>query len=122
MEGRQLALVDAEGRTFSGLHEPQVGVSLPAELRCPKDNGSPGTNLLSKSTFLLKLKTHIFPTPILAHPNLRLPLLHQDLSHPTYQVHGHRTNITAKIIKLSHQQPTWTPLAISSDYGCYYTA
>ena len=34
--------------------------SWPAELRCSNDSGSPGTNLLSKSTFLSKLKTNIF--------------------------------------------------------------
>ena len=34
--------------------------SLPAELCCSKDSGMPGTNLLSKSTFVSKLKTHLF--------------------------------------------------------------
>ena len=32
--------------------------SLRAGLRCPKDSGSQGTSLLSKSTFVSKLKTH----------------------------------------------------------------
>jgi hypothetical protein len=39
---------------------PILWNSLPPELRHPKDSGSPGTNLLSKSTFLSKLKTHLF--------------------------------------------------------------
>ena len=33
--------------------------SLPAELRCPKDRILLGTNLLSRSTFLWKLMTHL---------------------------------------------------------------
>jgi hypothetical protein len=39
---------------------PILWNALPAELRCPKDLSSPGTNLLSKATFLSKLKTHLF--------------------------------------------------------------
>ena len=39
-------------------------------------------------------------------PNLHmsLGLHHRDPSHLTWQVHGHQTNITTQIIKLSHQQ------------------
>ena len=33
---------------------------LPTELQCNKDSGSPGTNLLSRSTFLSKLTAHLF--------------------------------------------------------------
>ena len=69
--------------------------SLPAELRRPEDSGSPGTNLLSKYEFLSKLKSHLFHNPILAVRNLHLPLLHQDPTNLTGQVHGHQTNITA---------------------------
>ena len=39
---------------------PILWNSLPAELCCPKDSGSPGTNPISKSTFLSKLKTDLF--------------------------------------------------------------
>ena len=39
--------------------------TLPAELRCSKDSDSLWTNLISKSTFLSKLKTHLF---IKSHP------------------------------------------------------
>jgi len=46
-------------RSF-GYSAPILWNSLPPELRRPKDSGTPGTNLLSKSTFLSKLKTHLF--------------------------------------------------------------
>ena len=39
---------------------PILWNSLAAKLRCSKDSGSPGPNLVSKSTFLSKLKTHFF--------------------------------------------------------------
>ena len=42
-----------------------------------------------------------FTCPILAPPNLHLPLLHQDPTHRTWQIHGHLTNISALIIKLT---------------------
>ena len=61
-------------------------------LRTTKD--SSGTNLLSKATFLSKLKTHLFHFSWLPQ-NVHLSLLHQDPSHPTWQIHGHQTYITA---------------------------
>ena len=45
---------------------PIAWSSLPAELRCSNDSGSPRTNLLPKSTFLSKLKTHLF---LKSHPD-----------------------------------------------------
>jgi hypothetical protein len=39
---------------------PILWNSLPADLRCPADHSSPGTNLISKTTFLSKLKTYLF--------------------------------------------------------------
>ena len=45
-------------RSF-GYSAPILRNSLLAELRHPKDSGWSGTNLLPKSTFLSKLKTHL---------------------------------------------------------------
>ena len=39
---------------------PILWNSLPPDFRRHNDNGSPGTNILSKSTFMSKLKTHFF--------------------------------------------------------------
>ena len=61
----------------------------------------PGTNLLSKSTFLSKLRLTSFTSPILPPPNLHLPLLHKDPTHLTWHIHGHLASITAQIIKLT---------------------
>lgn len=46
-------------RSFS-YSAPKIWNSLPPELRQHKANGLPGQNELSKSTFLSKLKTHLF--------------------------------------------------------------
>ena len=78
--------------SWTGLRSsgPILWNSLPPELRCPKDSGSPGTNILSKSTFLSKLKTS-FASLILAPPNLHLPL----------SINKIQPILLAKIIKLT---------------------
>ena len=44
---------------------------------------------------------HMEEEPILAPPNLHLPLLHEDSTHLTWLIHAHLTNITAEIIRLT---------------------
>ena len=92
--GRTLAAYKTAKQIYSALI---LWNSLPAELRCSRDSaGSPRTNLLYKSTFLSTLKTYLFHKSC-GRPNLHLQLLHQDPSHLTWQVHGHRMNTNRPI-------------------------
>ena len=73
---------------------------LPAELRYPKD-------WLARDKFLIQIYISVktqdsslsqLTSPTLAHPNLHLPLLHQDPGHFTWQVHGHQSPMESRLL------------------------
>ena len=72
-------------RSFS-YSAPRLWNSLPAKLRLPKCVDSPGLNLLSKSTFLTKLKTHLFTQSYPNESRLIFSSSHNSTSNPTHTI------------------------------------
>ena len=115
--------VNASGHIFNSRCKEQYCGTL-CQLNCTVLRTVACRGLISyeNSHFRQNSRPISFTCPILVRPNLHLPLLHQDLTHLTWQIHGHQTHITTQIIKLSHQERPGLIGCLFRLLCCYFTA